>query len=139
VLSIARRNRTTTDWMPLSRDSIFTAVLEPTGHNRKDGGGHRSLKNKNNHMKHTGRGASVSSFCCPKRAATPLFAQAEKIHNGPTLDGAVAFFGEPWGSSPSGSLSRDRVAMALQERTSLCSCPPAFRDPGRLPSLWGDF
>lgn len=43
VLSIARRNRNTTNGMPLRRESIFAAVLQPTGHNGKDGGEHRSL------------------------------------------------------------------------------------------------
>lgn len=44
AMSIARRNRTSTDGMPLSRQSIFAAVLWPTGHNGKDRGGHRSLQ-----------------------------------------------------------------------------------------------
>lgn len=45
----------------------------------------------------------------------------------------MTFFREPWGSSPSGSLSRDRVAMALQERISICSCPLGSLQADRLP------
>lgn len=49
-------------------------------------------------------------------------------HSGPALDGAVAFFGEPQGSSPSGSVSRNRIAMALQERSWIGS---ALQEPCR--------
>lgn len=53
-----------------------------------------------------GGGASVSSSLLDPSPAPRdqqhHFAQADESHNGPTMDGAVAFCGELWGSSPSG-------------------------------------
>lgn len=45
----------------------------------------------------------------------------------------MAFCGEPWCSSPSGSLSRDRVAMALQERILISSYPSGSLQASCLP------